>query len=72
LPARQKKSMECRSLEDRGIAELRARLAAGVAIAVIGLAFERWIDPDNDRRLAELTGETLAEIDVLALGPRQH
>jgi AcrR family transcriptional regulator len=57
-----------RALRGRGIAEPTARLAAEVSIAVMRVAFQRWIHDANDRDLPQLVREALDQIEVFAPG----
>jgi AcrR family transcriptional regulator len=54
------------TLRVRGVAEPAARLAAEVSIAVLRVAFERWIDETNDRGLPQLIAEALDQVEVFA------
>ncbi|MCW3049070.1 MAG: transcriptional regulator, TetR family [Solirubrobacterales bacterium] len=54
------------TLQARGVAEPAARLTAKVAIAIVRVAFERWIDEANDRDLPHLIAEALDQIELFA------
>jgi hypothetical protein len=41
-------------------------LTAEIAIAVFRVAFERWVDKDNRRDLADLMHESLGELKAVA------
>ncbi|MFE2196384.1 helix-turn-helix domain-containing protein, partial [Streptomyces olivaceus] len=45
------------ALRERGVDELAARLAAEAAIAVLKVAFRRWVDGDRRPRLRQLLDE---------------
>jgi AcrR family transcriptional regulator len=48
-----------RALRERGLDDAAASLTAEVGIAVFRSAFERWIDPANDRDFAALVRDAL-------------
>jgi AcrR family transcriptional regulator len=54
------------TLQQRGLAESAARLAAELAIAVLRVALERWIDKANDRDLPQLITEALDQTELFA------
>jgi AcrR family transcriptional regulator len=54
------------ALRGRGVAEPTAKLAAEVSIAVMRVAFQRWIQDANDRDLPQLVREALDQIEVFA------
>jgi AcrR family transcriptional regulator len=58
------------SLGRRGVGEPAARLTAETGIAVFKVAFDRWISAtgDCDAGLAEVIGDSLNELKVLAAG----
>ncbi|KUN09573.1 TetR family transcriptional regulator [Streptomyces yokosukanensis] len=56
------------TLRSRGVAEPAASLSAEAAVAVFKVAFERWIAPDEERPLAQLTREALAELKAVTSG----
>ncbi|MGW2419570.1 TetR/AcrR family transcriptional regulator [Streptomyces sp. NPDC001709] len=56
------------TLRGRGVAEPAASLAAEAAVAVFKIAFERWIAPDEDRTLRQLTRESLTELKAMTSG----
>jgi AcrR family transcriptional regulator len=47
------------ALRERGVAEPEASLTAEAGIAVFRVAFERWVDADEERDLVELIRESL-------------
>ena len=47
---------------NRGVDELTSTLAAQVAVTVFDVAMGRWLDPKNQRDLAELIRETLGAL----------
>ncbi|MFC1420207.1 TetR family transcriptional regulator [Streptacidiphilus cavernicola] len=56
------------ALRQRGVADLAASLAAEAGIAVFKIAFERWIDPANQRPFSLLIRESLDELKTVASG----
>jgi len=54
------------TLRERGVAEPAASLTGEVAMAVFRIAFERWTQADEGRRLSELIAETLGELTSIA------
>ena len=52
-------------LRERGVREPAATLAAQTAVTVFHLAFTRWIDPDEDRSMVDLSHERLAALASL-------
>jgi AcrR family transcriptional regulator len=54
------------ALHRRGLGDPEARLAAEVGIAVLRVAFERWVDGSADRSLAHLMRESLGQVRALA------
>lgn len=52
-------------LRRRGVADQAARLAAEAGIAVLRVAFERWIDEPEDRGLTRIMRESLDELSAL-------
>ena len=50
------------ALQSRGVAALAASLAAEAGVTVFKVAFERWIEPTNERPFAELIGETREQL----------
>jgi len=55
-------------LRRRGVSEPAATLSADAGVAVFKVAFERWIDQDNERPFRDLVTESLAELKVVAAG----
>ena len=53
------------ALRERGVADPAARLTAEVAMAVLSVAFERWVGEKNRRSLPELVRESLDELNAL-------
>jgi AcrR family transcriptional regulator len=53
------------ALRSRGVAEPTASLTAETGIIVFKIAFERWLDPTNNRDLAELIPETLEQLKIV-------
>ncbi len=53
----------------RGTDELTATLAAQVAVTVLGVALDRWLDQDGERPLAELVRDTLRALRAVAAEP---
>lgn len=56
------------ALRGRGVGEAAALLTAEAGIAVFKVAFGLWVAESNDRELAVLLRETLAELRVVANG----
>jgi AcrR family transcriptional regulator len=52
----------------RGVGEPAAKLTAETAVAVFKVAFDRWISATGDRGLADVIGDSLNELKVLAAG----
>jgi len=50
------------ALRKRGVGEPAASLTAEIGIAVVRIAFERWLDEANDRDYRELLRESLHEL----------
>jgi AcrR family transcriptional regulator len=55
-------------LRRRGVADPAAELAAEAGIAVFKLAFQRWVDPDNQQAFGALVRESLAELKAVTAG----
>jgi AcrR family transcriptional regulator len=53
------------TLRERGVAEPEATLAADTGIAVLRIAFARWLDEGVARPLPEVMRETLGELAAL-------
>ncbi|WEO93556.1 helix-turn-helix domain-containing protein [Streptomyces sp. FXJ1.172] len=56
------------ALRRRDVPEPTASLAAEAGVAVFKIAFERWIAAGEERVLAELTRESLAELKAVTAG----
>jgi len=54
------------ALRARGVAEPRATLAAQTAVTVFGVAFRRWTEEGEERSLAAVEADTLADLRALA------
>ena len=57
------------ALRTRGVAALAASLTAEAGVTVFKVAFERWIEPANERRLAEWLGETREQLRAVTATP---
>ncbi|MCX3061714.1 TetR family transcriptional regulator [Streptomyces beihaiensis] len=57
-----------RTLRGRGVGDLAASLAAEIAVAVLKVAFERWLDDPGDRDFGHFARESLDEVRALAAG----
>jgi AcrR family transcriptional regulator len=53
------------TLRRRGVSDPAASLSAEAGIAVFRVAFESWVDPDNELGWSELIRSSLAELRVL-------
>ena len=53
------------ALRARGVSDLASNLTAEAGIAVFKIAFERWIDPTNERGFSELIRESLRELKAV-------
>ncbi len=56
------------TLRLRGVSEPAASLAAEAGIAVFKIAFERWIDENNQQDFAQLIRESLAGLKAVTAG----
>jgi AcrR family transcriptional regulator len=56
------------ALAQRGTAQPVATLTAEAGIAVFKVAFERWVDPTNERPLPELMRTSLNELKAVTAG----
>ncbi|MEV7687789.1 TetR family transcriptional regulator [Streptomyces bungoensis] len=56
------------ALRDRGVGEPAASLTAEAGVAVFKIGFERWIGADEEREMAQLLRESLAELRAVAAG----
>ena len=50
------------ALQSRGASALAASLTAETGVTVFKVAFERWIEPANERSLVQLIGETFDQL----------
>ena len=57
------------ALRTRGVPEPAASLSAEAGVAVFKIAFERWIDPANERPFVELVGETFEQLRAVTATP---
>jgi AcrR family transcriptional regulator len=57
---------------ERGVDALTATLAAQVAVAVFGVALDRWLDHDGERPLAEFARDTLRALRAVAAAPAEE
>jgi AcrR family transcriptional regulator len=57
-----------RTLRERGVSEPAASLSAELVIGVFRVGFERWVQEDEERSLAAIMRESLAEMGALAAG----
>ena len=53
------------ALQSRGASALAASLTAEAGVTVFKVAFERWIEPANERSLVQLIGETFDQLRVV-------
>ena len=60
-----------RALADRGTDELTATLTAHLAVTVLGVAVDRWLDQDGRPPLTELIQDTLRTLRLVT-GPSTH
>ncbi|WLW58092.1 TetR/AcrR family transcriptional regulator [Streptomyces sp. YU58] len=56
------------ALHRRGIAESAARLTAEAGIAVFKVGFERWVTAAEERPMAQVMRESLAELKAVTTG----
>jgi AcrR family transcriptional regulator len=59
------------SLRRRGLTDGAATLTAEIAIAVLRIAFERWIEQSGDRDLAQIIRESLGQLTALTSSEAQ-
>jgi AcrR family transcriptional regulator len=59
------------ALRRRGVAEPAASLTAEAGIAVFRIAFERWVEPANERSLSELIHDSLEQLAAVTAGRGQ-
>ncbi len=52
-------------LRRRGVADANASLAAEAGIAVLRVAFERWVSEPEDRELLQVMRESLDQLRIL-------
>jgi AcrR family transcriptional regulator len=57
------------ALRRRGVTEPAASLAAEIGVAVFKVAFERWINDERERDLAQLIRESLDELRSVTAAP---
>ena len=50
------------ALRERGTPAMAATLSAEMGITVFRVAFDRWIEPANQRAFAQLVGEALDQL----------
>jgi AcrR family transcriptional regulator len=55
-------------LRRRGVSDPAASLAAEMGVTVLRIAFERWINQENDRSLAQIIRELLDELKLVTAG----
>jgi AcrR family transcriptional regulator len=60
------------ALRARGVTEPAASLCAEAGIAVFRVAFERWIDPANERDFTAVIDESLAELKAVTAPSRRR
>ena len=53
-------------LQERGVPELEASLAADIGIAVFYGSFERWLDDSTDRELSEIIRDGFGRVKTVA------
>ncbi|MFF4399700.1 helix-turn-helix domain-containing protein [Streptomyces sp. NPDC001480] len=56
------------TLRGRGVKEPAASLTAEAGVAVFKIAFQRWIDADDERDLGHLVRESLDELKTVTAG----
>jgi AcrR family transcriptional regulator len=54
------------ALRQRGVGELQATLAAEAGMSVLRVAIERWANSDDDRSLAAIMHDSVAELRAVA------
>ena len=52
------------ALRQRGVAEMTAQMAAQMGALTLKLAFDRWLDPDNEAEFGQVARLTLAELQT--------
>ena len=55
------------ALRERGVGEPAAILTAEAGMSVFRIAFERWVEPSNDRDMRRLIHEALDQLRALAV-----
>jgi AcrR family transcriptional regulator len=55
-------------LRRRGVSEPAASLSAEAGIAIFKVAFERWVDPRNERKFPSLISESLDQLRAVTAG----
>jgi len=55
-------------LRRRGVSEPAASLSAEAGIAIFKVAFERWVDPRNEREFPSLISESLDQLRAVTAG----
>ncbi|MDA0182359.1 TetR family transcriptional regulator [Solirubrobacter phytolaccae] len=53
------------ALRARGVSDPEAGLAAETALAIVRVGFDRWINTDDERELADVLRESLARLETL-------
>ena len=57
------------ALRERGTPVITATLSAEMGITVFRVAFDRWIEPANERAFAQLVGEALDQLRAVTATP---
>jgi AcrR family transcriptional regulator len=52
------------ALRQRGVADVTAQMAAQMGAVALKLAFDRWLDPDNEAEFGQIARRTLAELQT--------
>ena len=52
------------AFRQRGVADMTAQVAAQMGALALKLAFERWLDPDNEAEFGQVARRTLAELQT--------
>jgi AcrR family transcriptional regulator len=60
------------TLRRRGVIDPAASLSAEAGIAVFRIAFERWVDPTNQRDLPDLIRDSLDELKAVTAGRSRY
>ncbi len=61
-----------RGFRDRGVDEVSSTLAAHIAVSVVSVAVDRWLDQDAEQPLSELVHETLGALRSLTADPAEQ